>query len=49
MTGDATGATTGKTANGVWRWADADACGSGISGPFGDNVGRSAWTEHTAR
>ena len=20
----------------MWRWADADACGSGLSGPFGD-------------
>jgi prepilin-type N-terminal cleavage/methylation domain-containing protein/prepilin-type processing-associated H-X9-DG protein len=38
VTGDATGATTGSTARGVWRWADADACGSGISGPFGDNA-----------
>jgi prepilin-type N-terminal cleavage/methylation domain-containing protein/prepilin-type processing-associated H-X9-DG protein len=37
-TGDATGATTGTTARGVWRWADPDACGSGISGPFGDNA-----------
>ena len=37
ITGDATGATTGTTAKGVWRWADADACGSGLSGPFGDN------------
>ena len=36
ITGDATGATTGTSAHGVWRWADADACGSGISGPFGD-------------
>jgi prepilin-type N-terminal cleavage/methylation domain-containing protein/prepilin-type processing-associated H-X9-DG protein len=35
VTGDATGATTGTSAHGVWRWADADACGSGISGPFG--------------
>jgi prepilin-type processing-associated H-X9-DG protein len=39
VTGDATGATTGTTARGVWRWADADACGSGVSGPFGDNPG----------
>jgi prepilin-type N-terminal cleavage/methylation domain-containing protein/prepilin-type processing-associated H-X9-DG protein len=38
VTGDATGATTGTTARGVWRWADADACGSGVSGPFGDNA-----------
>jgi prepilin-type processing-associated H-X9-DG protein len=38
ITGDATGALTGQTARGVWRWADADACGSGISGPFGDNA-----------
>ena len=37
VTGDATGATSGTTAKGVWRWADADACGSGLSGPFGDN------------
>jgi prepilin-type N-terminal cleavage/methylation domain-containing protein/prepilin-type processing-associated H-X9-DG protein len=37
VTGDATGATDGTTARGVWRWADADACGSGVSGPFGDN------------
>jgi prepilin-type N-terminal cleavage/methylation domain-containing protein/prepilin-type processing-associated H-X9-DG protein len=36
VTGDATGATTGTSAHGVWRWADADACGSGISGPFGN-------------
>ena len=35
VTGDASGATTGTSAHGVWRWADADACGSGISGPFG--------------
>ena len=21
----------------MWRWADADACGSGLSGPFGNN------------
>jgi prepilin-type processing-associated H-X9-DG protein len=38
ITGDATGALSGQTARGVWRWADADACGSGISGPFGDNA-----------
>ena len=37
VTGDATGNTTGTTAHGVWRWADADACGSGLSGPFGNN------------
>ncbi len=46
VTGDATGATTGNTAHGVWRWADSDACGSGISGPFGDNAtaaGVTAW------
>ncbi len=36
VTGDATGATAGVTAKGVWRWADADACGSGLSGPFGN-------------
>jgi prepilin-type N-terminal cleavage/methylation domain-containing protein/prepilin-type processing-associated H-X9-DG protein len=35
ITGDATGATAGTSARGVWRWADADACGSGLSGPFG--------------
>jgi prepilin-type N-terminal cleavage/methylation domain-containing protein/prepilin-type processing-associated H-X9-DG protein len=29
---DGIGATTGQR-KGVWRWADADACGSGISGP----------------
>ena len=40
-TGDASGALAGKTAHGVWRWADADACGSGISGPFGDNAAAS--------
>jgi prepilin-type processing-associated H-X9-DG protein len=28
-------APTGQTARGVWRWADPDACGSGLSGPFG--------------
>jgi prepilin-type N-terminal cleavage/methylation domain-containing protein/prepilin-type processing-associated H-X9-DG protein len=38
ITGDATGATTGTSAHGVWRWADPDACGSGISGPFGGNA-----------
>jgi prepilin-type N-terminal cleavage/methylation domain-containing protein/prepilin-type processing-associated H-X9-DG protein len=35
ITGDATGATAGTTARSVWRWADADANGSGVSGPFG--------------
>jgi prepilin-type N-terminal cleavage/methylation domain-containing protein/prepilin-type processing-associated H-X9-DG protein len=41
VTGDATGATAGQSAHAVWRWADADACGSGVSGPFGntDTVG----------
>jgi prepilin-type N-terminal cleavage/methylation domain-containing protein/prepilin-type processing-associated H-X9-DG protein len=38
VTGDAAGGTTGTKARGVWRWADADACGSGVSGPFGDNA-----------
>ena len=38
VTGNASGATTGSTAHGVWRWADADASGSGISGPFGNNA-----------
>jgi prepilin-type N-terminal cleavage/methylation domain-containing protein/prepilin-type processing-associated H-X9-DG protein len=33
---DITSTITGTTARGVWRWADADACGSGVSGPFGD-------------
>jgi prepilin-type N-terminal cleavage/methylation domain-containing protein/prepilin-type processing-associated H-X9-DG protein len=37
ITGDSTGATTGTTARAVWRWADPDASGSGVSGPFGDN------------
>ncbi|MCE5269365.1 MAG: DUF1559 domain-containing protein, partial [Planctomycetaceae bacterium] len=36
VTGDATGALTGQTAKAVWRWADPDACGSGVSGPFGN-------------
>ena len=43
VTGDATGDMTGTTAKGVWRWADADACGSGLSGPFG-NTSTSART-----
>ncbi len=30
--------TTGNAMRGVWRWADADACGSGISGPFGPSA-----------
>ena len=38
ITGDASGATTGQTARAVWRWADPDACGSGISGPFGGDA-----------
>ena len=37
ITGDANGGTTGSVARAVWRWADPDACGSGISGPFGGN------------
>lgn len=36
ITGDASGATTGTLGKGVWRWADPDACGSGLSGPFGN-------------
>jgi prepilin-type N-terminal cleavage/methylation domain-containing protein len=46
VTGDATGATSGTKAHGVWRWADPDACGSGLSGPFGDTAtadGITAW------
>ena len=40
VTGDATGGTTGSSAHAVWRWADPDACGSGVSGPYGgDNAG----------
>jgi prepilin-type N-terminal cleavage/methylation domain-containing protein/prepilin-type processing-associated H-X9-DG protein len=41
ITGDGTGtpSSTAKTAKGVWRWADPDACGSGVSGPFGGNPG----------
>ena len=35
---DVTTTITGSAARGVWRWADADACGSGLSGPFGDNA-----------
>jgi prepilin-type N-terminal cleavage/methylation domain-containing protein/prepilin-type processing-associated H-X9-DG protein len=35
---DVTTTITGTTARAVWRWADADACGSGVSGPFGDNA-----------
>jgi prepilin-type processing-associated H-X9-DG protein len=30
---DVTGAAGGTALRGVWRWADPDACGSGISGP----------------
>jgi prepilin-type N-terminal cleavage/methylation domain-containing protein/prepilin-type processing-associated H-X9-DG protein len=30
---DGTGTTTTGARKGVWRWADADACGSGVSGP----------------
>jgi prepilin-type N-terminal cleavage/methylation domain-containing protein len=44
ITGDATGATTGTTARGVWRWADPDACGSGVSGPFGGDASTAAMT-----
>lgn len=39
ITGDgssASGTISGTTARAVWRWADADANGSGLSGPFGD-------------
>ncbi len=36
VTGDATGNIVGTTGKGVWRWADPDACGSGLSGPFGN-------------
>ena len=37
QTGDGSGGNlTATTAHGVWRWADPDACGSGISGPFGN-------------
>jgi len=43
VTGDTSGALTGTSAKGVWRWADADACGSGISGPFG-NTSTTAYT-----
>jgi len=35
---DVTSAIAGTSARAVWRWADADACGSGLSGPFGDNA-----------
>ena len=35
VTGDAAGGMTTTAAHAVWRWADADACGSGLSGPFG--------------
>jgi prepilin-type N-terminal cleavage/methylation domain-containing protein/prepilin-type processing-associated H-X9-DG protein len=45
VTGDATGNIVGTTAKGVWRWADADACGSGLSGPFGDTAGHTnSWS-----
>ena len=30
---DITDASSGQARRGVWRWADPDACGSGISGP----------------
>ena len=43
---DVTTTITGTTAHGVWRWADADACGSGLSGPFGDNSTIGAYTGH---
>ncbi|MEN6452299.1 MAG: DUF1559 domain-containing protein [Thermoguttaceae bacterium] len=36
ITGDANGGLSGQAARAVWRWADPDACGSGISGPFGN-------------
>ena len=32
-TGDPTSTAAGPNARAVWRWADQDACGSGISGP----------------
>jgi prepilin-type N-terminal cleavage/methylation domain-containing protein/prepilin-type processing-associated H-X9-DG protein len=45
ITGDGTLVTsTAKTNRGVWRWADPDACGSGISGPFGDDVSALSYT-----
>jgi prepilin-type processing-associated H-X9-DG protein len=44
VTGDGSGATTGTKAKAVWRWADADACGSGLSGPFGDNSSIGGYT-----
>jgi prepilin-type processing-associated H-X9-DG protein len=40
ITGDASGTVTssGTAARAVWRWADPDANGSGVSGPFGDTA-----------
>ena len=33
LTNDITNTGGGQSKRGVWRWADPDACGSGVSGP----------------